>query len=231
MKKILGLLALVSVISCYSTKEPYIKVAENGLQQTVKITYTVCVGTEPIAGWGGSGVFISEQGHILTCAHLFPDGETDLWLQMMKALGVRSEVKVTLKNGVETTKVEVLQVNHSKDLALIKIDYASRNYAPIARVGSVKIGQEVVAVGHPLMEEWSVTAGIVSALDREVFEYTAIQTDAAINPGNSGGPLYNLDGQLVGINSAGIPFVNNMGYAVCLEEIWEFLSVYKGLPW
>jgi putative serine protease PepD len=152
----------------------------------------------------GSGIIISADGLILTNNHVVaaakdaPPGST--------------QTKVTLANGVTAT-YKVLGTDPSTDIAVVKADGVS-NLTPIT-VGSssgLRVGQDVVAVGSPLGLEGTVTTGIVSALNRPVAAggdpanqntvLDAIQTDAAINPGNSGGALVDMNGQLVGVNSA-----------------------------
>ncbi len=144
----------------------------------------------------GSGVIISEEGHIITNNHVIREAE---------------ELEVQLFSG-EYHKAEVIGTDPNSDLAVIKIDGAE-NLTTI-RFGTpdeIRVGQWVMAFGSPLSEELgnTVTAGIVSAVGRtslalsQLNTFSAfIQTDAAINPGNSGGPLVNLRGEIVGINSA-----------------------------
>ena len=234
MKKCLLIIGLMVVSSGCYLKERFVRVAHSGLDQTVKVAYEVRIGTHVVGGWGGSGVLISPKGHILTCAHIFPDSEEQAFFDDFEEVGVYLEPKVTLRSGDEFAEIRILHIDRQKDLAIVKIPLIVKNYAKLASANSVVVGQEVVAIGHPYGEPWTVTTGIVSALDREVFSYTAIQTDAAINPGNSGGLLFNLKGELIGINSAmaiptGIPINTGIGYAVSIQEIYELLSYFEGL--
>jgi putative serine protease PepD len=152
----------------------------------------------------GSGIIISADGLILTNNHVVA-GAKD-------AAPGSTVTKVTFANGVTAT-YKVLGTDPSSDIAVVKADGVS-GLTPIA-VGSsngLRVGQDVVAVGSPLGLEGTVTTGIVSALNRPVAAggdpqnqntvLDAIQTDAAINPGNSGGALVDMNGQLVGVNSA-----------------------------
>ncbi len=136
----------------------------------------------------GSGFIISSDGHVLTNAHVV-DGADEVL------------VKLTDKREF---KAKVLGTDRRTDIALIKIE---ANGLPVARLGDpgkLKVGEWVVAIGSPFGFESSVTAGIVSAKGRALPQESFvpyIQTDAAINPGNSGGPLFNMRGEVVGVNS------------------------------
>jgi serine protease Do len=143
----------------------------------------------PIRRGQGSGFIISPDGLILTNAHVVADA---------------SEVTVRLTDRREL-KAKVLGSDRRTDVAVVKIE--ARNL-PVVRMGDpnkVRVGEWVAAIGSPFGLENSVTAGIVSAKSRTLPDETYvpfIQTDVAINPGNSGGPLFNLDGEVIGINSS-----------------------------
>jgi serine protease Do len=135
----------------------------------------------------GSGFIVSSDGYILTNAHVVADA---------------SEVTVKLTDRREFV-AKVIGVDKHSDVALIKI---AATGLPIVHLGDssrLKPGQWVVAIGSPFGFENSVTAGVVSATARPLDENYVpfIQTDAAVNPGNSGGPLFNVDGQVIGINA------------------------------
>ncbi|MDP1734121.1 MAG: DegQ family serine endoprotease [Sulfuritalea sp.] len=136
----------------------------------------------------GSGFIISSDGHILTNAHVV-DGADEVL------------VKLTDKREF---KARVLGTDKRTDVALIKIEASN---LPVAKLGDsvkLKVGEWVVAIGSPFGFENTVTAGIVSAKGRSLAHENFvpfIQTDVAINPGNSGGPLFNMKGEVVGINS------------------------------
>jgi serine protease Do len=135
----------------------------------------------------GSGFIVSADGYILTNAHVVADA---------------SEVTVKLTDRREFI-AKVIGVDKHSDVALIKI---AATGLPIVHLGDssrLKPGQWVVAIGSPFGFENSVTAGVVSATARPLDENYVpfIQTDAAVNPGNSGGPLFNVDGQVIGINA------------------------------
>lgn len=138
----------------------------------------------------GSGFIISQDGFILTNAHVVKDA---------------SKLKVTLSDGREFS-AKTVGVDTKTDVAVIKVE--AKNL-PVLKMGdseNIQVGQWVLAVGSPFGLPGTVTSGIVSAKDRTgmgITEYeNFIQTDAAINPGNSGGPLVNLQGEVVGINTA-----------------------------
>jgi len=144
----------------------------------------------------GSGVILSTSGYVLTNNHVVEGA---------------SRLTVRLQDGRSATAT-VVGTDPTSDLAVIRISGLSGlTPATLGSSGALKVGQTVVAVGSPLGLEGTVTAGIVSALNRPVTTggsggqnaiLDAIQTDAAINPGNSGGALADLDGKVVGINSA-----------------------------
>jgi len=152
-------------------------------------------------GGEGSGVVLSPDGMILTNNHVIE-----------AAAGGAGQLTVTLKDGT-SAQASIIGRDPSADIAVTKMaDQTTLTPIALGRSATLAVGQDVVAVGSPLGLAGTVTTGIVSALNRPVNAggaasgqtsvLDAIQTDAAINPGNSGGALVNLNGQLVGINSA-----------------------------
>jgi serine protease Do len=136
----------------------------------------------------GSGFIISADGHILTNAHVVDGAEEVL-------------VKLTDKREF---KAKVLGADKRTDVALIKIEAGNLQVAKLGDSSKLKVGEWVIAIGSPFGFENTVTAGIVSAKGRSLAQENYvpfIQTDVAINPGNSGGPLFNMKGEVVGINS------------------------------
>ena len=141
----------------------------------------------------GSGFVIDQQGHIVTNNHVV-DGATSIEVNFFDG---------TLARG------EIVGLDPDSDLAVIKVDLPAEQLQPITFADSDRlvIGQSAIAIGSPFGQRWTLTTGIVSALDRRITGLTnyaigsVIQTDAAINPGNSGGPLLNLQGQVIGVNS------------------------------
>ncbi|MDD4363331.1 MAG: Do family serine endopeptidase, partial [Atribacterota bacterium] len=153
----------------------------------------------------GSGFIVDTEGHILTNEHVVHNAE---------------EIKVTLSDGREFIG-EVIGSDMTSDMAIVKID---ANDLPVAKLGdsdALRVGEIVIAIGNPYGLEKTVTMGVVSAKDRNINagsegqEYrNLIQTDTAINPGNSGGPLLNTDGEVIGINTAIIPYAQGIGFAI-----------------
>ncbi|WP_189515924.1 DegQ family serine endoprotease [Kushneria pakistanensis] len=136
----------------------------------------------------GSGFIISSDGYILTNAHVIDGADT---------------VTVRLNDRRELT-ADVIGQDQKTDIALIKVDAGNLPTLNMGDSDSLETGEWVAAIGSPFGFDHSVTAGIVSAINRTLptDSYVPfIQTDVAINPGNSGGPLFNLDGEVVGINS------------------------------
>jgi serine protease Do len=136
----------------------------------------------------GSGFLVSPDGYILTCAHVVENA---------------TEILVRLTDRREFT-AKVIGADRRSDVALLKIDATGLPQVRIGDPEKVRVGEWVLAIGSPFGFESSATAGIVSAkgrsLPRENY-VPFIQTDVAINPGNSGGPLFNLKGEVIGINS------------------------------
>ncbi|WP_367849007.1 DegQ family serine endoprotease [Rhodoferax sp. WC2427] len=134
----------------------------------------------------GSGFILSADGYIMTNAHVVEGAE---------------EVLVTLTDKREL-KAKIIGFDKRSDVALVKIDATGLPAVKLGDVGRLKVGEWVMAIGSPFGLENTVTAGIVSAKQRDTGDYLSfIQTDVAINPGNSGGPLINMRGEVVGINS------------------------------
>jgi putative serine protease PepD len=166
--------------------------ASKAMPSTADIRVTTSQGTAE-----GSGVVLTSDGDVLTNNHV--------------VAGSTGPIGVTLANGTTHTAT-VVGTSPSYDLAVIKLDGVSGlTAATLGRTADVQVGQQVVAIGSPQGLTGTVTTGIVSALNRTVavqgdsgtgVVYNGLQTDTAINQGNSGGPLVNLDGQVVGINSA-----------------------------
>ncbi len=152
-------------------------------------------GMGPRARQGiGSGFIVSNDGYVLTNAHVVAGEDSDAAL---------SEVTVTLIDKREF-KAKVVGVDRRTDVALLKLDANGLPAVKIGRADDTRVGEWVVAMGSPFGFDNTVTAGIVSAKARRLPDETYvpfIQTDVAINPGNSGGPLFNLAGEVIGINS------------------------------
>ncbi len=136
----------------------------------------------------GSGFIVSADGYVLTNAHVVAEA---------------SEVNVKLTDKRDF-KARVVGVDRRTDVALLKVEANGLPYVRMGDASKIKVGEWVVAMGSPFGFDSTVTAGIVSAKSRNLPDESYvpfIQTDVAINPGNSGGPLFNLDGEVIGINS------------------------------
>ncbi len=162
----------------------------------------------------GSGFIIQSDGLIVTNHHVVADSDA---------------IEVILENGRKYDAV-VVGTDARTDLALIRI--AAKNL-PVARFGDsgeLEVGDWVLAIGNPLGLDYSVTAGIISAKGRNIFESDNIaygeflQTDAAINPGNSGGPLFNLQGRVIGVNTAISSKGYGIGFAVPSNLVMEVIG-------
>jgi S1-C subfamily serine protease len=140
----------------------------------------------------GSGFVFDDRGHIVTNNHVVGSGGT---------------VSVVGSDGRRLT-AEVVGTDPSNDIAVLRVTPAAAlRPLDLADLAATRVGEPVLAVGSPLGLSGTVTAGIISALDRQVrlggsARQTAVQTDASINPGNSGGPLVNARGEVVGVNTA-----------------------------
>jgi len=177
----------------------------------------------------GSGVIISADGYIVTNNHVI-DGAAELDVSL---------------NDNRTFKAEVIGTDPQADIALLKIDAdEDLPYLPFGDSDNVRLGEWVLAVGNPFNLTSTVTAGIISAKARDINEYDSnpqsfIQTDAAINPGNSGGALVNINGELIGINTAITSQTGSyVGYAFAVpsnnarkivEDILEYGDVQRGI--
>jgi S1-C subfamily serine protease len=183
-------------------------VYEKAAPGVVTISSIFPAGTNPLAGPGpqagqGSGFVISDEGEIVTNAHVVTDGQA----QGSDDINQAREVFVQFpdRNQIEA---EVVGFDPFADVALLKVDPEDLDLDPI-ELGSldhVEVGDPVAAIGSPFGERQSLSVGVVSATDRSIPSLTefqidgAIQTDASINPGNSGGPLLDAEGRVIGIN-------------------------------
>ena len=163
----------------------------------------------------GSGVIISQDGYILTCAHVV-SGATS--------------IKVQLSTG-DSYDATVVGSDSTSDVAVIKIDATGLTPAVIGNSDALAVGETVVAVGNPLGTlSNSVTDGIISALNREVTvednDMTLLQTDASISPGNSGGGLFNANGELIGVVNAKSSYseAEGIGFAIPINSAMDIAN-------
>jgi serine protease Do len=201
--------------------DPVVNVVQRALPAVVNVTTnllepSIFGGSRPGRGVG-TGFIVRSDGIIVTNFHV-----------------VEGAQRITVTTSTTPTRsfaARVIGGDAEADLAVLKVNATGLSTVSLGDSGDLQLGESVVAMGYALALTGgpSVTSGIVSSLDREVkasdpnFEggtrtYThAIQTDAAINPGNSGGPLLNLDGQVVGINTAGAQQAENIGFAIAID--------------
>jgi len=162
----------------------------------------------------GTGFVIDQQGHIVTNDHVVDS---------------TNSIEVNFLDGM-IVKADVVGVDRDSDLAVSKVDVPANELKPVTMGDSDKlfIGETTLAIGSPFNQRWTLTTGIVSALDRTISGQTqysvgsAIQTDAAINPGNSGGPLLNLQGEVIGVNSQILSESNSssgVGFAIPINLV------------
>jgi serine protease Do len=214
-------------VSMVTTQQDLTSMIATARKSVVTITVQLAQsGSGRFGGSGGgtaigSGVIVTPNGYILTNAHVV-NGATS--------------VSVKTEDGT-SYDASVVKVLTDHDLALVKIDATGLPAAPVGTSSSIKVGQTAIAIGSPLGEFTdSVTAGIVSALDRSiqvgdegtqnVTNLTGlIQTDAAINHGNSGGPLLNAAGQVVGINTAAASSAQGLGFATPIDAAASLLQL------
>lgn len=181
----------------------------------------------------GSGIIISEDGYILTNNHIVNSSSTSYYYELGKA----NKVTVTLYNDSTKYDATIVGTDSQTDLAVIKIEKNGLKAAELGDSDAVQVGEFAMAIGNPLGLTDSVTAGIVSAVNREVSDqdgnsYVAIQTDASINSGNSGGALVNSKGQVIGVNTLKLSGtgVEGVGFAIPInstKEIYEQLIQYN----
>jgi S1-C subfamily serine protease len=163
----------------------------------------------------GSGVILSDDGHIMTNAHVVKGAK---------------HLDVILHNG-ETSHARVVGKSSIRDLAALKIDSNELSPIELGDTNSIKVGQFAIAVGNPLGLGTTATFGMISAVDRTIqsrksFLEGLIQTSAQINPGNSGGALVNTRAELIGIPTAMIPWSQGIGFAIAVDGV---KAVYKEL--
>ncbi len=182
--------------------------------ESKKLTRDYRYGVVPIEGQG-SGVIIDPKGYIITNNHVIDNS---------------AGVRVNLKDGGSFVG-EVVGSDPATDVALVRVD---SNNLPAAKLGEsekLRVGQIVLAIGNALGLPGAptVSMGVISAVGRplpgsDFVVEGLIQTDAAINPGNSGGPLADLDGRVIGINTAIIPFAQGVGFAIPVDTVKHIIE-------
>ena len=202
------------------------QVYEKNVGSTVGITTEVTTynyfGYPTTGAAAGSGFILSSDGYILTNQHVI-DGA--------------NSIKVAMYDG-KTYQAKLIGEDASNDIAVLKIDATGLTPVTLGNSDTLKVGEDVLAIGNPLGElTFSLTKGAVSALDRSVtlssgVTMNLIQTDCAINSGNSGGALFNLYGEVVGITNAkyssngysGEASIDNIGFAIPINQIKDIVN-------
>ncbi|MGI5976793.1 MAG: S1C family serine protease [Candidatus Limivicinus sp.] len=203
------------VVSGLAPYEIYAEACKQVVGITSEITYTNFFGMSSSSAVSGSGFVVSANGYILTNFHVIE-----------AAVKSDSDISVMLHDGTKY-KASVVGAEPENDIAVLKIEADGLVPATLGNSGSMKVGDAVYAVGNPLGElEFSMTTGHVSALDRVITteensdSINMFQFDAAVNPGNSGGPVYNSEGEVVGIVTAKYSSsgVEGLGFAVPIND-------------
>ena len=172
----------------------------------------------------GSGFIVNKEGYILTNAHVIAEADA---------------ITVTLSDGRDF-EAKLVGTDPTFDLGVLKIEASNLPTLDLGDSEALDVGEYVLAIGNPYGLEHSVTMGVISAKNRSIHAGDVhfqgfLQTDAAINPGNSGGPLLDVQGRVVGINTAIIPFAQGIGFAIpsnmarqVLQDLMMYGKVNRG---
>jgi len=166
----------------------------------------------------GSGFFINEEGYLITNFHVI-EGETQI------AVEVYHQRRGQLER-VSYKQIAIVAINKFQDLALLKVeDKGAPRFVrvPLGDSDALAVGERVFAIGSPLGFERTVTEGILSTKTRQFMGDLYLQTTAQINPGNSGGPLFNLQGEVVGVTNMKIQAGEGLGFAIPVDTVKFFL--------
>ena len=199
------------------------EVYAQNVASTVGITTSVTTnyfGFTTTSAAAGSGFVLSDDGYILTNYHVIENS---------------TSIKVTMYDG-SSYEAQLIDYDESNDIAVLKVDAENLSPVVLGDSDNLNVGDSVVAIGNPLGElTFSLTAGVVSALDREVtlsgnVTMELIQTDCAINSGNSGGALFNLYGEVIGITNAKYSSsgsgasIDNIGFAIPINSVMNIVE-------
>jgi S1-C subfamily serine protease len=211
---------------CGSYSSPGSKVVLDYLTIEEKVSEVErAIAAKKIESSSGSGIIITTDGYITTNYHVVEGGE---------------DFKVDLyENGLKKTyKAELVKIDKTNDLAVLKITDVHFKKLPILPYGvkttGVRVGAKVFAMGYPLISyqgnEVKVTDGIISANTGYQDDPTTYQISVPIQPGNSGGPLFDMNGNLIGITNAGIQSAQNVGYSIKASYLMNFLETITAIP-
>ncbi len=184
-----------------TTREDFSSVIETAVKAVVAVSTDNSIGT---------GFVINEDGYIVTNNHIIAGSDSEVLIK-------------TYDRKIITA--EIVGRDQLRDIALLKID-GNYEYLELADSDDLQVGRKVIAIGNPLGLSFTVTEGIISALNRAgpngLTEY--IQTDVSLNPGNSGGPLIDTQGEVIGINNFKIGGAENLGFALESDSIKESVN-------
>lgn len=223
--------ANLSQVSLSNYSDTAIYAANKALPSMVSISVEYDVnymGLSRTSSGSGSGVIISEDGYILTNNHVISSSDSSSFYQVSDA----KSIKVTLYGDKTEYDATIVGSDDQTDLAVLKIDKTGLTAAEFGDSSSVLVGEFVLAIGDPYGLKNSVTAGIISALNREMTVdnrvYKVIQADCAINSGNSGGALVNSKGQVIGITTLKLAGsgIEGVSFAIPINDT---ISIYKEL--
>lgn len=221
----------LSQVSLTNYSDTAIYAAQKALPSMVSISVEYDVnymGMKKAVAGSGSGVILSEDGYILTNNHVISSADSSSFYQVSDA----KSIKVKIYGDDTEYSAEIIGTDSQTDLAVLKIDKTGLTAAEFGDSSSVQIGEFVLAIGNPYNLEYSVTAGIISALNREMTventTYNVIQADCAINSGNSGGALVNSKGEVIGITTLKLAGdgIEGVSFAIPINET---VPIYKEL--
>ena len=222
-------------VSLVNYSETGVNVANKVLPSIVGIKVEYSVNSIFYNGFGrsgtaeaeGSGIIISDDGYILTNNHIVNTSSSSSFYEVGKA----TKVSVFLYNDETEYEAKIIGTDEQTDLAVIKIEKTGLSAAELGNSDEVQVGEFSMAIGNPLGMQSSVTAGMISAVNRDVTDsdgkhYKLIQTDAAINSGNSGGALVNSKGQVIGVNTLKLSGtgIEGMGFAIPINSTKDIYS-------
>lgn len=221
----------LSQVSLTNYSDTAIYAAQKALPSMVSISVEYDVnymGMKKAVAGSGSGVILSEAGYILTNNHVISSADSSSFYQVSDA----KSIKVKIYGDDTEYSAEIIGTDSQTDLAVLKIDKTGLTAAELGDSSSVQIGEFVLAIGNPYELDYSVTAGIISALNREMTventTYNVIQADCAINSGNSGGALVNSKGEVIGITTLKLAGdgIEGVSFAIPVNET---VPIYKEL--
>jgi Do/DeqQ family serine protease len=239
-RSVCGIVLLLILLLCFNSlaapssarRSPVVIAVEKASPAVVNISTTVQERVNPVFPFSGDDFFKDFFDDFFTQEYTYTslgsgviiDGAKGYILTNHHVVAHASKIKVITSNKKEF-EAQVIGTDSRSDLAVLKIE--SNEHLPAIEMGNsddLMIGETVIAIGNPFGFSHTVTTGVVSALDRSVrtdeniFRHF-IQTDASINPGNSGGPLLNIDGGLIGINTAIYQKAQGIGFAIPINKV------------